>query len=83
MDGLQFNEKDSEKVVEFLNFIATKATFDKLSIKEIIQFYGLLSFCQRDLLKKIEANILEVKSLKQLEKEPIKRKLNKKDKVGS
>lgn len=77
MEGLKFSEKDSEKVIEFLNFIATKASFNNLSVADTIKFYGLLVFCQKDLLKKIEANIFQVESITHKE-EPIKKSVNKK-----
>ena len=64
-----FTEADQQRVVEFLNFLSAKATFNNLSLKETIQFYGLLSFFQKDLLKKIEANILEVKAVRELKPE--------------
>lgn len=61
-----FTEKDTEKVVEFLNFVATKASFSGLKVSDVVQFYGLLAYCQKELLKKIEDNILEVKQLREL-----------------
>ena len=55
----KFSEDDKKKVVEFLNLVAEKAKFD-LNTSEIIKYYGLLSYFQKELLPKIDANILEI-----------------------
>ncbi len=55
----KFNEDDKKKLVEFLNMIAQKASF-QLDTKEIISYYKLLSFMQQELLPKLDANIMEV-----------------------
>ena len=62
MDGLKFKDEDKDKVIKFLNFIAKKAEF-KLNTNEIIEYFHLLSFMQKDLLPKIDANIFEIKSI--------------------
>lgn len=54
-----FKDKDKENLVRLLNFIADKAKF-KIGVKEAIEFYGLLSWAQKELLQKIDANIAEV-----------------------
>jgi len=59
MEG-NFNASDKEKLIEFLNMLGTKAKLNDLSIGESIKFYGLLSYIQKELLPKIESNILEV-----------------------
>lgn len=56
----RFKEDDKKKLVDFLNFVAKKAKFSDLDIKEVIEFYGLLSFCQQTLMKKINDHIVEV-----------------------
>lgn len=53
-------ESDKQKLVEFVNFIAEKGKFDNMNVKEVIKFYGLLSFIQKELLPKIEDNIFEI-----------------------
>jgi hypothetical protein len=55
----RFKEEDKEKVVEFLNFVAKNAKFSDLAIPDVIKFYGLLSFCQQTLLKKINSHIVD------------------------
>lgn len=57
-----FTEEDKKKVVDFLNMVATNGEFN-LKIPDMIKFYGLLSFMQKILLRKIEANILEIKEV--------------------
>jgi len=56
-----FNEKDKEKVINFLNMIAKHAKFE-FNVQETISFYGLLSHMQQEIIKKIDSNILEIKS---------------------
>ena len=55
----KFTEDDKKKIVEFLNFVAKKATFE-MNTQEVIDYFKLLSFMQQSLLVKIDANILEV-----------------------
>lgn len=63
MSGLEelkrgsFDEKDKEKLVEFLNFISENAEFN-LGVKEVVSFFNLLSWAQNVLLKKINENIM-------------------------
>lgn len=60
----KFTEEDKSKVIQFLNIIATKAKFE-VDTNELIKYYKLLSFMQQELLPKIEANILEIRSIKE------------------
>ena len=60
MTGNKFTDDDKQKVIDFLNLIAKKAKFE-LDTKEVIEYYGLLSFMQKTLLTKIHENTLEVK----------------------
>lgn len=75
-----FTEKDKDNLIEFLNFISDKASFT-LNTKETIKFYGLLAWAQKELVPKIDANILEVKAVKEMpaesEAEPEKPKKGK------
>ena len=57
----KFNEKDKEQLIEFLNFIANKAEFNKLSTNEIIKYFRLLNFMQTQMLPKVDSNIMEIK----------------------
>ena len=57
-----FTEDDKKKVVDFLNTVATNATFN-MKTEEIIQYFKLLSFMQQTLLPKINQHILEVKRI--------------------
>lgn len=70
----KFNDKDKEKVIDFLNFVAQKAEF-KMNTQEAIKFYGLLSFMQKELIPKIDENILEIKRvIEPVKQEPKKGK---------
>lgn len=60
----KFTEKDKERLVKYLNFVFTKANFN-MNSKEILEYHGLLSFMQKELLPKVEANIMEIKSIKE------------------
>lgn len=62
MGPLNFTEEDKQKVVQFLNMIATNAEFT-LKTGDVIAYFKLLSYMQQTLLPKIEANILEVKKV--------------------
>jgi hypothetical protein len=59
----KFSQGDSEKVVQLLNIVATKAEFNGLDVKQIIAFTKLLNWAQTELLPKIDANIFEVVSV--------------------
>lgn len=60
MSNLSFTEEDKQKLVEFLNMNAKHAKFE-LNTNELIQYFKLLSHMQKQILPKVEANILEVK----------------------
>lgn len=60
MNKLNFTEQDKQKVVDFLNYVATHAEFT-LKTQELISYFKLLAFMQQELLPKIDANILEIK----------------------
>ena len=59
MTKSNFSEEDKEKLVEFLNMVATKAKFE-IDTKEVIQYFKLLSYMQQTILPKINSHILEV-----------------------
>lgn len=62
----KFTEDDKAKVVEFLNFIATKASFPNWKTEDSIKHFKLLAHMQQVILPKIDANILEVGTVKQM-----------------
>lgn len=62
-----FTEKDSKQLVELLNFIAEKGEF-KMNTKEVIRYFGLLSWAQQELLPKVQSHILEVVKLEEVNK---------------
>ena len=59
MEG-KFTSKDTEKLVEFLNFVATNAEFTRLDVKKVLRFSHLLAWAQADLLHKVESHKFEV-----------------------
>lgn len=63
-----FSEEDKQKVVKFLNMVASSARFD-LDTAEIIEYFKLLAFMQQILIPKIDKHCLEV--LKVVEPEPV------------
>lgn len=55
----KFNESDKQKIVEFLNMVATHATF-QFKTSELIAYFKLLAHMQQVVLPKVDANILEI-----------------------
>ena len=55
----KFTEEDKQKLIEFINIIASKGEF-KLNTQEVIKYFKLLSFVQQELLPKIDDNIMEI-----------------------
>ena len=70
---MNFTDKDKEKLIQFLNFVATKAEFNNLKTNDIILFYNLLSFMQKELLPKVESHIFEIKGTVEMEKDKPKK----------
>jgi hypothetical protein len=68
----KFTEEDKKKIVDFLNLVADKATFE-LTTNEVIKYYGLLSYMQRELIPKVNDNILEVIKVIEPKKKPAKK----------
>jgi hypothetical protein len=58
-----FKDEDKKKLVDFLNFIAEKGKFGDMQVSDVIKFYGLLSYMQKDLLPKIDAHVMEIKQV--------------------
>lgn len=71
MDGKHFTDKDSEKLVELLNFVANHAEFNRLDVKKVLSFTKLLSWAQTDLLPRIDAHKFEVLSVKEASPEKL------------
>jgi len=57
-----FTEEDKQKFIDFLNSVAIHAEF-KLKTKELCDYFKLLAHMQQVMLRKIDANILEVKNV--------------------
>ena len=60
MTPMKMKEKDKENLVKLLNMIADKAEFNGMRVKDIIETFSLLAWAQKELVPKIDANILEV-----------------------
>jgi len=58
---MKFNEEDKKKFIEFLNYIAKNATFNDMKTSDIIDYFKLLSYVQKNILAKIDANMFEIK----------------------
>jgi hypothetical protein len=69
MVGGTFTEEDKTKLVEFLNFVAERASFPDWTTKDTIRHFKLLAHIQQVVLPKIDANILEIGKVVQV-KEP-------------
>jgi hypothetical protein len=69
-----FTKKDVENVVNFLNFMAQKASFKDWKTEDSIAHFRHLNYMQTILIPKIESNILEVVELKEAKKEDKKAK---------
>jgi len=67
MSESNFNEDDKKKLIEFLNIVAKNASFT-LKTEEIINYFKLLSHMQNSILPKLDANILEVIKVQEMEK---------------
>ena len=65
-----FKEADVNKFVDFLNFIATKAKFDNLTVKDQIEFVKLLTHQQQVVLGKMQELIAEEPKVHMPPKEP-------------
>lgn len=60
--GNSFKEEDKEKVIKFLNIIAKKAKFE-MNTQEIIEYFSLLNYAQKELLPKINDHIFEIQEV--------------------
>lgn len=56
----KFSEHDKEKLIEFLNLVAKHADFSDIKLTDIIKIYGALSHVQKEVIPKIQANIMEI-----------------------
>lgn len=66
----KFTEKDKEKLIEYVNFISTKAKFDDFTTQDAIKYFGMLTFIQKQLIPKVEANIFEMGEVINAPKDP-------------
>ena len=65
-DG-KFTEQDKQMFIDFLNFIAVKAIFPDWKTEDTVKHFKFLSHMQNQILPKIDANILEIIQMKQLD----------------
>lgn len=61
MNAMNFTEEDKQKLIDFLNFNAKRATFPDFKTEDIVTYFKLLTHIQQKVLPKIDANILEIK----------------------
>jgi hypothetical protein len=64
----KFKDEDKDSFIEFLNFIATKAEFN-MNTQEALKYVKLLSTMEKVILPKIDANIFEIKEIKNNKKD--------------
>lgn len=62
MSDLKFKEADKNKIIDYLNFVSNSAKFN-LDTNQCIKYYALLTYMQKELLPKIEANIFEIEKV--------------------
>lgn len=62
-----FTEDDKQKVVEFCNFIAERAVFSNWKTEDTIKHFRLLAHMQQVILTKIDAHILEMGKVVQVD----------------
>ena len=58
-----FSKADYDKVIEFLNFIAKRAKFDKWTTQDSIDHFKLLAHMQQVVLPKIQNHIFEIEKI--------------------
>jgi hypothetical protein len=66
-----FTEEDYNTLTGFINFVANKGQFN-LNVTQSIELTKMLNKLQTVVLPKIEASILEVKSVQQLDQKKSK-----------
>ena len=71
MNKYNFSEKDLENITKLLNFIAKNAEFT-MNTAQVIEYFGLMAWAQKELVMKIKENILEVKAIHEPVPEPKK-----------
>ena len=64
----KFKEEDIEKYIAALNYIASNSKFGDMDIKSVIECRNHFAYLQ-SIVDKLKANILEVKSVKQVKKD--------------
>ena len=62
-----FTEQDSELCMKFGKFIGEHAKFN-LSVPQLLEFHKMLVW-YNSLMKKVDAHVMEVKSIRKMEKE--------------
>jgi len=55
-----FTDHDKQQVVDFLNFIAKKATFTDWTTEDTVKHFKLLAHMQQVILPKIDAHVFEM-----------------------
>ena len=76
MDKMKFTREDKEKIVEFLNLVATHGKFE-LDTNQIIKYFKSLAHMQSVILPKVDANTLEIVKVHEPEVQEPKKKAKK------
>ncbi len=59
----KFTQQDRDKFVEFLNFVYKRAIFNGITSEDSRIYTQMLAYMQKEVLPKIDANILEIKEV--------------------
>ena len=63
-----FKDKDIQTIVDFLNFVATKAAFSNITLEDNIKLFRMLNYLQVELLPKIDRHLVEDIKITQITK---------------
>lgn len=62
---MTFTQQDKDALIKFLNYVAQKADFSKVTLAEQIDCFKNLNQIQTSVLTKIDHHLLEVVSVKE------------------
>lgn len=63
MQEKKITDKDIERAVALLNFVAKRAEFNGMTVSSVLEFTKLLNWAQTELLPKLESNKFQVVAL--------------------
>lgn len=63
----KFSDKDAERLAKLMATVIREAKFER-SMNSFVELFNEFDWVNKELIPKIKANILEIKSLQQVEK---------------